>query len=85
MNIVLADDQIERIKSLAKSEEMTWIANIMKERYKTAWANTNLEDEEHRKHLYRMITAVDGLLAEMQGIAIDSAISAHNKKLKGVR
>ena len=85
MNTVLEADQVEYVKTLIRSNELTLVFEIMKEKYAQSWMNTKLEDEEHRKHLYRMISAVEALKAELTGIALDQAVTQHNNRLRVVQ
>lgn len=78
--IRLNSEQIDDIKLLAKNTNLELLFDILKEKYMNAWASTNLDQDEHRQHLYRMLLTVDALKSELHGVALSQAIEAYNRR-----
>lgn len=80
--IEISQERLESIKQLAKSDDLKVIVDAMKEQYKDSWAATRMDDVDGRDHLYRMITACDAFISEMQRIASSDRKLIYNERLK---
>lgn len=81
-HIELTFDQQENLKRLARSHDLKFIVEIMKDGYKESWAATNPEDSRGREHLYSMIKLCDRFLGELQNFGSSDNKIIYNQKLK---
>jgi hypothetical protein len=80
--MALDRDFVERVQVLAQSRDLSILLDLVVERYLEEWRTSPPEKAERREYLYRMVQAVEALKKEVQTIAVDEYVTAHNSRLK---
>lgn len=73
---------VERMQVLAQGRDFQTLLDLVAERYLEEWRTSPPEKAEQREHLYRMVQAVEALRKEVQTIALDEYVTAHNSRLR---
>ena len=73
---------VERVQVLAQSQDLQTLLDIVADKYLEEWRTSPPEKADHREHLYRMVQAVEALKKEVQTIALDEHVNAHNARLR---
>lgn len=76
----LSREQIDFIKSIARSEALGLIIDGLITKYIQSWRTSSPEQPDRREHLYRMVQACEGLRGEILAISDDDLVTAHNNR-----
>jgi hypothetical protein len=79
----LTRDFVERMQVLAQSRDFNTLIDLLIEKYQEEWRTSPPgAPAEHREDLHRMVRACEALRKEVQSIALDERIEAHNARLR---
>lgn len=76
----LSREQLDFIKSIAKSDSLGLIIDGLIHKYMQSWRTSSPEQPNQREHLYRMVLACEGLRGELTAISDDDLVTAHNNR-----
>lgn len=78
----LDTDFVERMEVLAQSRDFQTLLDLLVEKYQGEWRTSPPGDAARREDLHRMVRVVEDLRKEVQTIALDKQIDAHNARLR---
>lgn len=78
----LDTDFAERMQVLAQSRDFHTLLDLLVEKYQEDWRTSPPDAAARREDLHRMVRAVEDLRKEVQTLALDQKIDAHNARLR---
>jgi hypothetical protein len=75
------EEFIAEAERLHKSEAVARILDAIEDNYAKAWLATNLDQKDHREHLFRMVQCIRAFRGSLETIATDSRVIEFNSRL----